>query len=95
MGNLEDYKRVITEVIQKQMVILGPDIALLKARNVGGISVGGDGIVTNLDGDPSVLLQKLIDEYVSLSGLIVKKAMEPLLQKYPQLAGGLATGLTV
>jgi hypothetical protein len=89
MGNLEDYRKVITEIIQKQMVILGPDIALLKARSVEGISVGSDGVVSNLDGDPGVLLQKLIDEYVSLSGLIVKKAMEPLLQKYPNLASSI------
>ncbi len=88
MGTIDDYKRVISEIIQKQMVILGPDIALLKARNVMGVSVGSDGVVTNLEGEPSALLQKLIDEYVALSGLIVRKAMEPLLQKYPQLLDG-------
>ena len=90
MGTTEDYKRVISEIIQKQMVILGPDIALLKARNVEGLSVGSDGMVTNLEGEPSRLLQKLIDEYVALSGLIIRKAMEPLLQKYPQLLDGVA-----
>lgn len=90
MGTAEDFRRVISEIIQKQMVILGPDIALLKARNVEGLSVGSDGIVTNLEGEPSNLLQKLIDEYVALSGLIVRKAMEPLLQKYPQLLDGVA-----
>ena len=89
MGTVDDYKRVISEIIQKQMVILGPDIALLKARNVEGLSVGSDGLVTNLEGDPGTLLQKLIDEYVALSGLIVRKAMEPLLQKYPQLLEGI------
>jgi len=30
----------------------------------------------------------LIEEYVALSGLIVKKTLEPLLQKYPDLAVG-------
>lgn len=86
MESIDDYKKVMSEIIQRQMVILGPDIALLKARNVEGLAVGSDGFVTNLDGDPSDLLQKLIDEYVALSGLIVKKAMEPLLRKYPNLA---------
>ena len=31
-----DYKKLLSEVIQKQMVILGPSIALAKARNVQG-----------------------------------------------------------
>lgn len=87
MDKLDEYKKITTEVVQKQMVILGPDIALLKARNVSGLSVGGDGVVTSLAGDPKVILQGLIDEYVSLSGLIVRKALEPLLQKYPDLIG--------
>ncbi|MCX6784132.1 MAG: hypothetical protein NT141_03685 [candidate division WWE3 bacterium] len=86
MGGLDDYKKVMSEIIQRQMVILGPDISLLKARNVEGLAVGSDGFVTNVGGDPSETLQKLIDEYVALSGLIVKKAMEPLLKKYPNLA---------
>lgn len=82
-NNNEDYKRLITEVIQKQAVILGPDIALMKARNVSDLKIAEDGAVITISGDPQIVLQKLVDEYVSLSGLIVRKAMEPLLSKYP------------
>jgi len=81
----EDYKKLITEVIQKQVVILGPDIAIMKAKNIKGLVLAEDGAVTAIKGDPQVALKQLIDEYVSLSGLIVKKAMEPLLQKYPSV----------
>lgn len=80
-----DYKKLMTEVIQKQVVILGPDIAIMKAKNVSELSVADDGSVTEINGDPNAVLQKLIDEYVALSGLIVKKTMEPLLQKYPSV----------
>lgn len=78
-----DYKKLLTEVIQKQMVILGPTITLAKARNVKGLTVADDGTVTAIDGQPQELIQGLIDQFVQLSGLIVKKTMEPLLSVYP------------
>jgi hypothetical protein len=81
-----DYKKLLTEVIQKQMVILGPSIALAKARNVKGLTVADDGTVVNIDGQPQELIQGLIDQFVQLSGLIVKKTMEPLLSVYPGVA---------
>ena len=39
----DDYKKLLTQVIQKQMVILGPGITLSKARNVKGLTVSDDG----------------------------------------------------
>ena len=75
----------MSDIIKKQIVILGPQIAILKARNVAGLHVSDAGDVTGIDGNPQEALQILIDEYVSLSGLIVKKAMEPLLSKYPEI----------
>jgi hypothetical protein len=78
-----DYKKLLTEVIQKQMVILGPSITLAKARNVKGLTVADDGTVVNINGQPQELIQGLIDQFVQLSGLIVKKTMEPLLSMYP------------
>lgn len=79
----EDYKKLLTQVIQKQMVILGPSITLAKARNVKGLTVADDGSVVNMVGQPQALIQGLIDQFVQLSGLIVKKTMEPLLSAYP------------
>jgi len=78
-----DYKKLLTDVIQKQMVILGPSITLAKARNVKGLTVADDGTVVNIQGQPQELIQGLIDQFVQLSGLIVKKTMEPLLSAYP------------
>ncbi|HEX7542654.1 MAG TPA: hypothetical protein VF385_01055 [Patescibacteria group bacterium] len=78
-----DYKALLTQVVQKQMVILGPSITLAKARNVKGLTVADDGTVVNMVGQPQTLIQGLIDQFVQLSGLIVKKTMEPLLSAYP------------
>jgi hypothetical protein len=80
-----DYKQMLTEIIKKQVVILGPQIAILKARNVSGLSVGDDGVVTNVSGPEQIVLQKLIDEYVALSGEIVKNAVNSIFEKYPSI----------
>lgn len=81
----DNYQRLIGEIIKKQIVILGPDIAIAKARTVQGIKVSDDGTVTEMTGDPNKIIQSLIDVYVALSGLIIKKTMEPLLSKYPNI----------
>jgi hypothetical protein len=81
----EDYKDILTEIIKKQAVILGPQIAVLKARNVAGITVSDDGIVSKIDADSNIALQQLIDQYVSLSGEIVKNAVNSVFAKYPSL----------
>ena len=40
-----DYKQMLTEIIKKQIVILGPQIAVLKARGVSGLKVSDEGEV--------------------------------------------------
>lgn len=82
--NEADNKKLFTELIKKQIVILGPDITIAKVRNVKGIEVNQDGEVTRLEGDPQMLLQEVIGQFVELSGLIVKKTMESILSAHPQ-----------
>lgn len=81
-----EYQKLLTEVIKKQIIILGPDITLAKARNVEGLTVADDGTVTQVSGNPQEITKKLIEQFMELSGLIVKKTMEPLLANYPALA---------
>lgn len=81
----DEYKRIFTEIIKKQIVILGPQIAVLKARNVPGLKITDDGVVTDISGPERVVLQELIDEYVALSGEIVKNAVNSIFEKYPSI----------
>jgi hypothetical protein len=74
-----DYQKVLTEVLQKQIVILGPAITLVKARNVEGVHIDDSGRVTSLDGDPHALSVKVLEQFRELSPLLVKKTMRPLL----------------
>ncbi len=85
MDEKQQYTGLITEIIKKQSVILGPEIAILKARSVAGLIVEDDGRVTNVGADPKDTLQNLIDQYVELSGQIVKNALSSIFAKYPNI----------
>lgn len=87
-----DYKQLFSQLIKKQMLVLGPDITLAKVRNVSGLTVDQNGEVTGVEGDPQQLLQGLINQFVELSGMIVKKTMESILTSYPGMMTMAATG---
>lgn len=83
MNENEQYTALITEIIKKQSVILGPEIAILKARSVPGLQVDNDGKVTGVGDNPKETLQNLVDQYVELSGQIVKNTLGSIFAKYP------------
>lgn len=83
-----DFKKLLSDVIKKQIVILGPDITLAKARNVHGLTIDNDGTVSAISGDPQELTKQLVEQFMELSGLIVKKTMEPLLGSYAGIFAG-------
>ena len=85
MDEKGQYAALISEIIKKQTVILGPEIALLKARSVAGLMVDNDGKVTGVGDNPKETLQNLVDQYVELSGQIVKNALGSIFAKYPDL----------
>ena len=73
-----EYKKVLTDIIQKQIVILGPTITLAKARNVKALSIADDGTVTAISGNAKEAAGQLVDQFMELSEFIVKNTMEPL-----------------
>jgi len=75
----------LSEIVAKQSIILGPDIAILKAKSVAGIEVDSSGKVISISGDPQQAVQELIDAYVELSGQIVKSALGSVFTKYPNI----------
>lgn len=76
---MEDSKRTFTVIIKKQMEILGSDITLARVRNVPGIKVDHAGNVISLEGETQYLLEQLTNQFIELSGLIIKKTMESIL----------------
>lgn len=85
MNDKQQYIALINEIIEKQSIILGPDIALLKAKNVPGLDVSPEGKVLDVQGDAQEKLKGLVDQYVELSGLIVKNALGSIFAKYPTI----------
>lgn len=88
MDDKTRYVAIISEIIARQSIILGPDIAVLKARSVQGLTVDDKGVVTDVQGDGGVVVQQLINAYVELSGMIVKNALGSIFEKYPDLNKG-------
>ena len=86
MDEKEQYQALLSDIIAKQIIILGRDIAVVKARNVPDIVVDVSGKVTAIDGDPKIALQKLVNEYVALSGQIVRNTLTSIFNKYPTLS---------
>ena len=89
MSDQEEYGKMLTDLIQKQMVVLGPNIALDKARKVAGLKVSFR-VVQNwgalqVTGDPKLVLKGVANEYMMLSGQIVQMTLNSLLEKYPQM----------
>lgn len=78
-----NYKKMLSDLIKKQMVMLGPNIALDKARKVLGLKVDDAGEVLDMDGDPRQVLKGVANEYMALSGQIAQMTLNTLLEKYP------------
>lgn len=85
MAQLEDYRSLISDLVRKQMVMLGPNLVISKARQIPGLTVADDGTVSELGGDPAETLQKVVDVFMELSGKIAKMTLDTLLEKYPEV----------
>lgn len=83
MDEKEQYKALMTEIINKQAIILGPEFAIMRARSVSELEISNSGEVIEINGDSKAVLQNLIDTYVELSGQIVKNALGTIFAKYP------------
>lgn len=81
----KDYQSLLTELIKKQMVMVGPGVALSKARKVTSLKISDSGEVTAIVGDPQSSLKQLASQYMDLSGQIAQTTLELLLEKYPEI----------
>lgn len=75
----QDYKKLLTEAIQKHIVVLGPQITMLKVHNVASMTVTPEGVVTALSDTPQNVITHFLEQFRDLSVPLVKKSMKPLL----------------
>ena len=88
MPNTEEYLSLLSDLVKKQMVMLGPGVAIDKARKVASLTVAEDGQVSAISGDPHAALDQLAKEYMNLSGQIAQATLASLLEKYPNIKQG-------
>lgn len=84
MNQVEDYKGILTDIIKKQMVILGPSVALGTARKISNITVSEDGTVTDIK-DPNQAMRDTTTAFMALSGQIFQNILNSILEKYPDI----------
>lgn len=77
------YQQVLTDLIKKQVVMLGPNVALGQARKVPGLTVGEDGTVQGIHGNPQEVLSAVAKQYMDLSGAICQMTLDSIIAKYP------------
>jgi len=83
LSDPSDHQALMSDLVKKQMVMLGPNLVLSKARQVAGLTVAEDGTVQAISGDPQKALQDLANTFMELSGQIAQMTLNALLEKYP------------
>jgi len=83
--NKQQYLSLLSEIIAKEMMILGPDMAILTAQSIDGLVVDKNGVVTDIVGYEADAVKKMIDEYQKISGVAADEVINSIFEKYPQI----------
>jgi len=81
----EQYHQLLTELIQTQMVILGPSTGLDVPQHVSGLEIDSSGKVEKLLANPQLILNELSGLYTEISPHTTKKTLQTLLTQYPDI----------
>jgi len=80
----KQYLLFLSEIIAKMTIVFG-DIAVLKARSIGGLILDNKGNATDVKGYTADKVVELINEYTKLSGQVIKNVVDSTFAKYPQV----------
>jgi len=67
-----DYKKLLTELLKRQISILGVDFVSKKVSDITGLKVDTEGNVIDIQGDANQVFNQTADRFVNLSGSTVK-----------------------
>lgn len=81
----DEYKEIIAEFIQGQMVIFGPTVAHDLATRVNGLVIDEFGKVKELAGSPREILLGLEQKYVELTGEVAHRNLLSILREHPMI----------
>ena len=75
----KDYHTLLTDLIRKQMLILGPSFPLMQVRLIKGLTIAENGIVLETATDPKLILKELITQFFYISETLVELSMKPMI----------------
>lgn len=81
--SVQEYQKLLTEIIQKLIVVFGPAIVLAKIKNITDLKVDDNGSVTDIHSDPAQITRKTIEALKELSGDAVDRITEQISAHYP------------
>ena len=82
---LKIYQNVLSDLIQRQIMMLGPNVALSQARKVTGFKVNDKGEVTEISSNPQQILSQVANQYMELSEAIASMTLTSITAKYPDI----------
>jgi len=85
MALMEDCKKAITEIVKKQMDIVGPAVALSVAQKATSVKLSTSGEVMEIIGDPKTALEQVAEAYIAFSGEISKMILKSVIKSYPDI----------
>ena len=85
MALMEDCKKAITEIVKKQMDIVGPAVALSVAQKATSVKLSTSGEVMEIIGDPKTALEQVAEAYIAFSGEISKMILKSVMKSYPDI----------
>ena len=82
---MEDYKKAMSDIIKRQMEIVGPTVALSVAQKVSSVKLSPAGDVLEIIGDPKSALEQVAEAYIAFSGEISKMILKSVMKAYPDI----------
>lgn len=76
-----DYSDLLTSLVQRYIVVFGPDVVFAKLSHISGVDYNEHGKILKIDGDPKSMLEKVVSDFYNFSPLVVKKVGELLLKE--------------
>jgi hypothetical protein len=77
----EQAERTISEIVKKQMTILGSEVAYRQANSVAGLTVQRNGEAKITSREPVAVIEALTASYVELIGPVVRNTIDPILKR--------------
>lgn len=71
-----DYTSILSEFLQKQVVIFGSQVVQLHLAHINGLHMSGDGLVKKIEGDAQMILEQVVKALSELSEFAVKRSLD-------------------